>query len=338
MTVVETTHVAGKGRAKDLPFPGTIVSATRRRCRLTALETAARDWYDRQGADDRPARLVPPDVAIVAAWLKRLRVPVVEGTLDLYQVASGSTAMHNRRQEWRAEFDIRRRFDVYLNAKTVGRILGMTGASCHKTAVRLIQAGFLAGFEADPRAEYVYGHRGERWGRSVRGRQWRVHPDDLARFLLEHPEQYERERIRGKLWRALAAEGHRKRRWFRVPEVAERLGCSPGQVRDMLRLGDLQGVLMRDRRAISWYIRPEWLLAVPRDGDFTRTIYRRQLPPNRQERRARILAEREGLQAQYDADARRLLYEVRDIGGRRRKAAEAAAFTDEGQEVGNAAD
>lgn len=98
----------------------------------------------------------------------------------------------------------------------------------------------------------------------------------------------------------------------------------------MLRLGDLQGVLMRDRAAISYYVRPEWLLDLPADVRGGRAIYGRAgLPPERTARRARILAEREALQAKHDADARRLLCEVRDVAGRRRKAREAAGRGDE---------
>jgi hypothetical protein len=325
----ETRHTPGKGRSRDLPFPGTIVGATRRRCRLTALERAAATWCDRKGIGDRPAPLVPPEPAIVAAWLARLRVKLVAGSLELYQIDAGSVTAGNRRKEWRAEFDLVRPHEVYLNATEVAHILGFGELRGHISVRRLIEAGFLSGFAADPRAEYVYGHRAASWGKSTRGRRWRVHPDDLSRLLLEHPEQYDRAKVRGNPWRALAAEGHRKRKWLRVPEVAARLGCSASNVRDMLRLGDLQGVLMRDRQAISYYVRPAWLLDLATAGqpDFLRTIHgRKGLPPERAAHRARILAERERLQALHDADAKRLLCEVRDIAGRRRKAREAAAL------------
>ncbi len=329
-------RVPGKGRARDLPFRGTIVYAARRRCRLTALERAARDWCDRQGVVGHPSPLVPPDPAIVAAWLKRLKVRVVADTVELYQVGMGSSKVNNRRLEWRVEFDIQRDHDVYLNARSVGWILGMRGAACHKTVVRLVAAGFLAGFEADKEAEYVYGHRAATWGKSRAGRRWRVHPDDLARFLLEHPEQYDPRAVRGKPWKALAAEGHRKRRWHRVPEIAARLGCSEQNVRDMLRLGDMQGVHMRDRQAITWYVKPEWVEDTRNFladyGGFRTACGRVGLArkyPERVARRARLLAARPELQAHYDADATRLLCEVRDVAGRRRKAAEAAALAAE---------
>jgi hypothetical protein len=317
--MVTTKHPRGKGRANDLPFPATIVNAVRRRCRLNALESAARTWCDDRQVTDRPARLVLPEATAVAAWLKRLRVKVAEGTLELYQV--GPLGIEGR-MEWRAEFDILRDHDVYLNAKAVARVLGFGELRGHITVKRLIGAGFLAGFEADLATEYVYGHRGASWGKSAHGTRWRVHPDDLARFLLEHPEQYDRTTVRGNPWRALAAEAQRKRKWLRVPEVAERLGCSPQNVRDMLRLGDLQGVLMRDRQSISYYVRPNWLLDLPKiEGDFLRTVYgRKGMPQERKDRRSAILAERVRLQSIHDADAKRLLCEVRDVAGRRRKA------------------
>jgi len=315
--------VAGKGRAKDLPFPATIVSAVRRRCRLKALEEAAIAWCVERGVAERPAVLVPPEGALVAAWLKRLRVKVAVGTLELYQV--GPLGIEGR-MEWRAEFDILRDHDVYLNAKAVARVLGFGELRGHITVKRLIGAGFLAGFEADLATEYVYGHRGASWGKSAHGTRWRVHPDDLSRFLLEHPEQYDGALVRGNPWKALAAEARRKRKWLKVPEIAARLGCSPQNVRDMLRLGDLQGVLMRDRQSISYYVRPAWLLDLPKvEGDFVRTITgRKGMPQERRARRAAILAERVRLQALHDAEAQRLLCEVRDVAGRRRKAAEAA--------------
>lgn len=325
---MDTKHIRSKGRAKDLPFPATIVLTSRRRCRLTALERAAAEWCDRKGIADRPAPLVPPEPAIVAAWLKRLRAKAIEGTLALYQVECGSHAKRNRRLEWRVEFDIKRDTDAYLNAVSVGQILGYKGGpSGFKTVVRLINAGFLAGHEADLHAEHVYGYRRPGWGESVRGRKWRIHPDDLARFLLTHPEQYDRSRVRGNPWKALAAEAARKKRWLRVREVSERLGCTPQQVRDMLRLGDIQGVLMRDREAISYYVRPEWIPATPEGGwqAFACAVSRKAtLPTERRAQRERILAQRPALQAKADADAQRLLTEVRDVRGLRRLRREAA--------------
>lgn len=323
-------RVAGKGRARDLPFAATIVAAGRRRCRLTALEAAAAAWCDDRAVAERPGQLVPPEPGIVAAWLKRLGVKVVEGTLELYQVGPLGV---ERRLEWRVEFDIRREHEVYLTAKEAAHILGYGNLRGHITIRRLIQAGFLAGFEADKEREYVYGKRGPRWNQSTRGRRWRIHPDDLARFLTDHPEQYDKARIRGNPWRAIAAEAHRKRRWYRVPEVAALLGCSPQNVRDMLRYGDIQGVLLRDRQSIAYYLRPDWVEDGRRALDSwggARCISGRlglaRKYPERAARRARILAERVTLQAKHDADAKRLLCEVRDIAGRRRKAAEAAAL------------
>lgn len=320
MTASSTERIRSKGRAKDLPFPGTIVHTARRRCRLTALERAASDWCARKGIADRPATLVPPDEAIVAAWLKRLRVKVAEGTLELYQI--GPLGVEHR-MEWRVEFDIVRRHEAYLNATEAANILGFGDLRGHISIARLIRAGFLDGYAADPRDEYVYGPRKATWGTSPRGRRWRIHPDDLARFLLGHPEQYDRAKVRGNPWRALAAEAARKKRWLKVPEVAERLGCTATNVRDMLRLGDLQGVLMRDRQAISYYVRPEWLIDLPKDLR-SRIYGRAGMPPERLARRERILVERQQLQSKHDADARRLLCEVRDVAGRRRKAREAA--------------
>jgi len=248
-------------------------------------------------------------------------VKAADSTLELYQV--GPLGIEGR-MEWRAEFDVRRDHDVYLNAKAVARVLGFGELRGHITVKRLIGAGFLAGFEASLATEYVYGHRGASWGKSAHGTRWRIHPDDLARFLLEHPEQYDRATVRGNPWKALAAEAQRKRKWLKVPEIAERLGCSPQNVRDMLRLGDLQGVLMRDRQSISYYVRPVWLLDLPKvEGDYLRTITgRKGMPQEREDRRAAILAERVRLQALHDAEAQRLLCEVRDVGGRRRKVLE----------------
>lgn len=306
-----------KGVAPDVPFPASIINATRRRCRLTALATAA-------GA------AVPPEPAAVAAALLALGVRLV-GAVELYQVAQGP----RRTPAWRVEFDVRRADDAYLNASEVGYILGIdVPQQRHKTVRRLALAGFLDGhafYEGhDPDRPSVLPSRTKRPPRPKGAapppgaRRWRFHPDDLARFLLAHPEQYDRARVRGNPWRGLAAEAAKRLRWLRVDAVAARLGCTTSIARDMVKRGDLQGVLIRDRRAISYYVRPDWLLDLP---DFARPGARRtgaKLRPELAAHRAAILAERVRLQGHYDKDGWRLMNEVRDTVGRRRKAAEAA--------------
>lgn len=331
---MDTTRPTGKGRAPDLPFPGSVINATRRRCRLTAIERAGRAWCAEHRQAEHPAFGAQPDPAAVAAWLVRLGV-LVDGAVELFQLACGSEAHGNRHLEWRAEFEVRRWDDQYLNAASVGYLLGIDRPQQqHKTVRRLAESGYLLGhsfFEGhderhrSPRPSRAKGRKRQPTPGATR---WRFHPDDVARFLTDHPEQYDRAKVRGNPWRALAAEAHKRRKWLRVPEVAERLGCSASNVRDMLRYGDLQGVLMRDRQSISYYVRPVWVLDYQQAAQ---TIPLRRVPgrsgatPEVAARRARILAERAVLQGKHDPEAKRLLCEVRDTAGRRRKAHEAAA-------------
>jgi len=321
-----------KGRAPDIAFPASVVNGTRRRCRLTALEAAAAAWCRDRGRDERPDLRTAPDAGAVATWLERLGVLVIAGTVELFQLECGSFAQRNRRLEWRADFEVRKWDEQYLNSAAVGYLLGIDRSQQqHKTVRLLVQSGYLLGYsfyeghDARHRAAVPMGGRKRRAQPTPGATRWRFHPDDVARFILEHPEQYDGAQVRGNPRKALAAEARRKRKWLRVPEVAARLGRSPGNVRDLLRHGDLQGVLMRDRQSISYYVRPVWVLDYERTkppGRLRPLAGRAGTDPAIVARRAAILAERERLQAKHDPEAKRLLCEIRDTAGRRRKARE----------------
>lgn len=318
----------GKGRDQRLPFRACKLSAGMRRASLLAIARAVRErcaaWGEMPPTDlpERGDEGATPGQ--VTAWLKRLGIGVAPGSVSTF--AYRDTWKWGERSRWRAEFAPVRGDGQALPLTAVAAILGTNT----KAVNRLIAAGYLVGVER------FEGHEEEespKRGRKARAiphgaRRVDIHPADFADFLQRHPEQYDATKVRGKRWRALALAPRRGPRWLRVPEVAARLGCSPQNVRDMLRLGDLQGVLKRDRAAITYYVREDWLYDLPKadQATFARTVSgRRGMPPERQARRARILAEREALQRQHDPEAKRLLCEVRDVAGRRRKAAERAA-------------
>jgi hypothetical protein len=294
-----------------------------RRASLVAIARTVRErceaWEIAPPLDLPRHAFEPATPEQVTAWLKVLAINVTPGSVSTF--AFRDTWRYGERIRWRAEFHPMRGDGQALTLTAVGYILGTN----HKAVNRLIAAGYLTG------TEYYVGHdaTGPRRKSAIpRGaRRVDIHPADLADFLRNHPEQYKAANVRGKQWKAIATGARRGPRWLRVPEVAARLGCSPQNVRDMLRLGDMQGVLKRDRAAIAYYVREDWLYDLPKaeQEGFTRTVRgRKGLPAERKARRARILAEREALQRQHDPEAKRLLCEVRDVAGRRRKAAEAA--------------
>ncbi len=297
-----------------------------RRASLLAIAGALRERcvvWDEAPPADLPIRGDTSATAEQAsAWLKRLGVSVAPGSVSTF--AYRDTWVHGERTRWRVEFMPLRGDGQSLPLTSVARIL----ATNHKAVNRLIAAGYLTGterFEGHEQSEDEGNGRKRRHRAIPYGaRRVDIHPADLGDFLREHPEQYDASKLRGKQWQAIAAAPRRGPRWLKVPQVAARLGCSPQNVRDMLRFGDLQGVLKRDRAAITYYIREDWLFDLPRSVVATRwrgICGRRGLPQERKDRRARILAEREALQQRHDPEAKRLLCEVRDIGGRRRKAA-----------------
>lgn len=316
-----------KGTDRSLPFRASKLLAGQRRASLLEIARALRARCAGRGEEpptDLPQRAdegaTPQQVT---AWLRRMGVDVAPGSLSTF--AYRDTWIHGERVRWRAEFCPVRGDPQALTLTGVAWVLGTN----HKSVNRLIAAGYLVGtarYEGHGRAADDEDGR-KRRHRAVppQARRVDIHPADLADFLRLHPEQYDATKLRGKRWRALAAAPHRGPRWLKVPQIAARLGCSADNVRDMLRLGDLQGVLKRDRAAITYYVREDWLYDLSH-GLLPRTLYgRKGLPPERKAHRARILAEREALQQRHDPEALRLLCEVRDVAGRRRKAQKAEA-------------
>lgn len=166
-----------------------------------------------------------------------------------------------------------------MSAVDVGVILGVHN---HRV-IDLLEKGQLAGHRS-----------GVMTGRH---RVWRIGSEDLATFLRQRPELYDRSRITAATWRAIAAEARPRDPLVPIDVAARRIFLSPSGVRFRLRDGDLQGVRVtgaNGRR--SWWVFESSLRAYEPPV----IVGRGGLDPDRAELRKRNLAQRPALQERYE--------------------------------------
>lgn len=221
------------------------------------------------------------------------RLAALAGYLPMGEIAArlgrsyGAVRTRRARLELGPESGMRTPAERGLHLAAVARILGVERMAVY----RLIRAGALEG------------HRSP--DRKARGFVWHIHPAALATFLRERPERYDARRITDPRWRAIATAPRRRPslagdRLLSVREVAPRVYLSPWGVTAALRRGDLQGVLCRNRTGTAWWVLESSVRAYqPPPLDWGH----RGVEPATAARRARVLAEREALQARIDAGA-----------------------------------
>lgn len=176
-----------------------------------------------------------------------------------------------------------------LTSADVARILGVNN---HAVA-RLLRSKALEGYKTPD------GPKGPN-----RTTLWRIHRSALATFLRDRPEKYDAASITDQQWLAIANAPRRRpsilgERLLTVGEVARRIFLTESGVRHNLRVGELQGVLCRNREAVSWYVLESSVV----DYRPPAIAGRRGLDPETAARRARVLAARVALQAVIDDKA-----------------------------------